>query len=98
VTTLSSDIQNTLLQVRARKGLAYLGLAAKLSEEVVRRAVMGLEVAPEAAATLTAWCRAFAEKVDAGQDCPECHAPSRTPHMEGCKKTNVSQQPSERSR
>jgi hypothetical protein len=92
MTTLAPDIQETLLQVRGRKGLAYLALASKLSEEVVRRALHGLDVAPEAAKALTVWCRAFAEKVDSSQCCPECRSPPRTLHAEWCKKGIVSEQ------
>jgi len=87
VTTLIPEVQETLLQVRARKGLAFLALATKLSEEVVRRALLGLDVAPEAATALTRWCRERAEKVDASQCCPERRSLPRMPHAEGCKKT-----------
>ncbi len=64
MTILAPKLIQTLLQVRIRKGLHFLSLATNLSNEVITRALAGLDVAPEVATLLKKWSNERLEEVE----------------------------------
>ena len=81
---LSAALRATLLRVSARKGLSFLTISTRVSEEIILHGLRGGDVSQEVSDNMARWTREFVEEPVTGQHCPTCGALPRKHHQEGC--------------